>query len=96
MREHARSDLHQQAWACWCNPAAARTIMTQPEEERQLLRGGTPQLSDWLRLSLEGFAMKEVQLERARGYASLSDAKGEEAGLSKIPEVRNDEATEQD
>ena len=46
--------------------------------------------------ALEGCAIHEVQLERSRGYASLSDAKGEEAGLSKIPEVRNDEATEQD
>ena len=50
IREHAGSDIHQQAWACWCNPAAAETIITQSDEDRHLLRGGVPQLSDWLRL----------------------------------------------
>ena len=49
-RLHVQSDLHQQAWQCWCNPASADTVLSLPDEDRFLLRGGVPSVRDWLHL----------------------------------------------
>ena len=49
-RMHVQSDLHQQAWQCWCNPASADTVLSLPDEDRYLLRGGVPSVRDWLHL----------------------------------------------
>ena len=49
-RQHAGTDLHQQAWQCWNNPANATTILEMPDEDRHLVRGRVPQVSDWLRV----------------------------------------------
>ena len=50
IRQHADTDLHQQAWQAWHNPSCTDVVLRRPEEDRNLLRGSVPQISDWLRI----------------------------------------------
>ena len=50
VRNHAISEVHQTAWASFCNPGIAGVLVQLADEDSHLLRGGVPQPGDWLRL----------------------------------------------